>query len=104
MVLEVDCRARHAPLNELLKALVRHKAAGGGAGGASRGYSPHGLPRVGDPLAAPAPFPTLRGLIGKRTFHLPHVGSLPVSRKRPLRAPAIPIPALLFITSCSSFT
>jgi hypothetical protein len=26
MVLEVDCRARHAPLNELLKALVRHKA------------------------------------------------------------------------------
>ena len=26
MVLEVDCRARHAPLNELLKALVRHGA------------------------------------------------------------------------------
>jgi hypothetical protein len=26
MVLEVDCRARHAPLNELLKALARHGA------------------------------------------------------------------------------
>jgi hypothetical protein len=32
MVLEVDCRARHAPLNELLKALVRHEADAGGAG------------------------------------------------------------------------
>jgi hypothetical protein len=44
MVLEVDCRARHAPLNELLKALVRHEADPGLALAEVLGCPPTTLP------------------------------------------------------------